>query len=176
MFLQQVVRAQPRKRRRAGRNFIQSHAQAVDVGLRSWRTAKDDLRSDVGSRAHDVFLLAGQKLHHARGIANRETEVDDSNFTRFVHQNVVRLDVAMQPAFFMHMYVGLAHGFDHLFQARLSFWEVRRDLCFERWSAEIVHDEEAMVTRHLNLVEADEVRMLQSRPDFVLVLQNTFGF
>ena len=124
VLFEQVIRAETGKWRTAGGDFIERYTQTVNVGLSGRRTPQNDLRSNIGSGTHNVFLLASQQFHHAGRQPGRQTEVDHPNFTSLVDQNIVRLDVPMQPAFFIEMNKCLADRFNNLLQPRLCFRQV----------------------------------------------------
>ena len=172
VFFEQVIRTETCKWRTTRGDFIQRDTQTVNIRLGSGRASHDDLRRNIGSRAHDVFLLPSQQLHHTGRQPGRKAEVNHTNFTSLVHQNIVRLDVPMQPAFFIEVNKCLTDRFHDFLHPGLCFRQVRRQLCFQAGSPEIVHQQKAVIPVDLQLMEPHKSWVLKLRTNFVLMLQH----
>ena len=86
----------------AGEEFVDHAAEAVDVGAEIERLAADLLGRHVAVGALH-FRLAAEELAQATGRLQGEVEVDEFDDVVVAEQEVVGLDVAMDPALFVQV-------------------------------------------------------------------------
>ena len=154
-----------------GKQFVESHSQAVHVGLGNRLLLLDRLGCDVGPRPLDdlAFLL---------DLACQR-EIDQPGFTGFGHQQVVGLDVPVDPTLRMNISERLADLFEHLLYPALRSQRVGVHGRAEVLRTEVVHREvgDGVLDRHesldleLHLVDADKIRVVQYLAQFEFLLE-----
>ena len=97
MPLQQLVGRRARVRRPAGQQLEQHAAKTVHVAAAVQRFAANLLRRHVAPRAFDRLLDAQETQQTAFGPLG-DAEVDQFHVAVVVDQEIVRLDVAVNPA------------------------------------------------------------------------------
>ena len=89
------------ERRPAGHHLVTSRAETVDIGPTIQGLSADLFRRHVTARALG-FDLAKEELGPASRDALSQGEIDEANISTAGDQNIVRLHVAMDPAFGVH--------------------------------------------------------------------------
>ncbi len=174
--VEQRRRRRPLERLRAGAHLVEDHAKGKQIGARVERLPERLLRRHVRNRAErraragQVALRRGRRRRGQGGFGRRlevrqhlrQTEVEHLGVTAPGHEDVGRLDVAMDDARSVRGVerVGnLDPKLDQLFERHRPV----ADPVFQRLAFEKLHRDEPLPAVLADLVNRADVRMVQRR-------------
>ena len=157
------------KRFRASRQLVQNCAEREDVAARVDHFAARLLRRHVRDRA-DCRVARGQAARDSRGIVGdelREPEIEDLQVSELRHEEIRRLQIAMDDARFVRRGESVGE-FDR--EIEKSF-VVEAEAVAQRVALEELHYEEWLAVDFVDLVDRADVRMIERRRRAGLALQ-----
>ena len=153
-------------------DFIEQDAQAVEVCLKGGGGFANCLGRDVGARPlNGLELAASDHLGEAFDLFAGQREIDEPNLTDLVHQHVVGLHVAMNPALRVDVRHRLANAFKQPACPHMNRRNVGFDLQLDVCRAEVLHRQIGVVAARRELLELDDERMIERLENFGFILQ-----
>src|SRR5690606_36551648 len=99
-------------RRLSGEYLEQRHPQAVDIALNRRILLANRLGSDISPRPLHNLDLAGKHLADAALPLHGQRKINQFEFRRLRKQDVIRLEIVMQPTLLVHSSEGQTELFD----------------------------------------------------------------
>ena len=153
-------------------DFVEQDAQTVEVCLKGGGGFANRLGRNVGPRPlNGLELAAPDHLGEAFDLFTGQREIDEPNLTDFVHQHVVGLHVAMNPALRVDVRQGLANAFKQSACPHMNRRNVGFDLQLDVRRAEVLHRQIRVVAARRELLELDDERMIERLKNFGFILQ-----
>jgi len=146
----------------AGQDFEDRDSQAVDISPRAQRFFFDGFRSNIRAGPLYCFWFSEQ-FSQSFGDGNCQAEVDDFDFGTLADQNIFRLDIFMNPAFFVHVSQCHCRRFDQLAEPRLNALAIRCNLRSQIRCAEVIHQQVDVFFVFDKLMQMDEIGMIEYR-------------
>ena len=151
--------------------LVDRAGEAVQVGPPVERRRRGFARARCSSWFPEASPW-GEPVSPSAAAALRQGEVDHLHLAVVAHQEIVRLDVAMDPADPMEVGQRLGGLVDHLgYQRRNPFWPRLKQPLLHVRSRKPLHDEVRLTRVPSRGVDFDDVRMLDLLPDEILPMQ-----
>lgn len=168
VLFEQIIGRQPLERRPSHEDFKQRDAEIVDVRVGSESPGPNLFGGHVGARPLHQFGFPAEESGQTGNGLFGQRKVDNPHFAAFAAQNVVGLDIAVQPAFFVN--VGQRHRdlLDETLQADLETEQIALNLRFQTRGLEQFHQQVAVLLIHRQATKPYDIRMFERFEDFGL--------
>jgi hypothetical protein len=171
MLVQQLRRTGARERQLAGDQFVNHATKAVDVGPFVGGLPADLLGRHVAVGALHRRLVAEQLADPFLGLA-REVEVDQPDVIMLVDEEIIGLDIAMDPALLVHVLQGLGGLHQYRIQSPVEILQLTLNLLLQvRRLEQLHHHIRAVLAAVAEVVGLDDRWMIERLADFEFVLQ-----
>ncbi len=167
---QQVLRSRTFERRLTRQHLKQRDPQTVHVRLKRHRLPHDLFGRHVRPRPLDR-RLAPQVLREKRRRLARQRKVNQPHVPALGRQNVVRLDIPVNPSLLVHMLQRQRRQLDHAMGPVLHRSHIGIQQLLDVGGREQLHHEVRPPLFHRQLDVLQDVRVPERRPHGVLMLQ-----
>jgi cell division protein FtsW (lipid II flippase) len=158
----------PRERQPPGYQFVNRQTKAVDVGPRVGVQALNHLRRQIRDRPENVAGLVRCECSRKRV---RHAEVGNLRHAGLVHEDVLRLDIAVHHAPFVGVLQRCGHLHPVANRLCLGQTTLRLEELAQRVAVHVLHDQVMAPFVYARVVDANDVRMLKPSDEPRLPLQ-----